>query len=125
MSRRSSEGGRKKSLLDPRRHVKCPVSECIFSRRIDHVKKHFNKLIVWSKTYEGEELEIEFISPSMDTNSIEKQISSVLNFFPVSSMNNKERPGSAETYGMKYYKYGMKVIVETLASDKVKTFFGE
>ena len=28
MSRRGLEGGRKKSPLDPRRHVKCPVSEC-------------------------------------------------------------------------------------------------
>ena len=53
MSRRGSEGGRKKSLLDPRRHVKCPVSECEYSGRKDHVKRHFSKLIVWSKTYVG------------------------------------------------------------------------
>ena len=50
MSRRGSEGGRRKSLLDPRRHVKCPVSECEYSGRKDHVKRHFSKLIVWSKT---------------------------------------------------------------------------
>ena len=53
MSRRGSEGGRKKSLLDPRRHVKCPVSECKYSGRTDHVKRHFRNLIVWSKTYEA------------------------------------------------------------------------
>ena len=57
MSRRGSEGGRKKSLLDPRRHVKCPVSECKYSGRTDHVKRHFRNLIVWSKTYEGEAAE--------------------------------------------------------------------
>ena len=65
MSRRGLEGGRKKSLLDPRRHVKCPVSECKYSGRTDHVKRHFRNLIVWSKTYEGEaaeESENEFIS---------------------------------------------------------------
>ena len=55
MSRRGLEGGRKKSLLDPRRHVKCPVSECKYSGR------------------------------------------TVLNFFSQSSMNNNERPDSAET----------------------------
>ena len=54
MSRRGLEGGRKKSLLDPRRHVKCPVSECKYSGRTDHVKRHFRNLIVWSQTYEGE-----------------------------------------------------------------------
>ena len=53
MSRRGSEGGRKKFLLDLRRHVKCPVSECEYSGRTDHVKRHFSKLIVWSKTYVG------------------------------------------------------------------------
>ena len=40
VSRRGSEGGRKKSLLDPRRHVKCPVSECEYSGRTDHAKRH-------------------------------------------------------------------------------------
>ena len=53
MSRRGSEGGRRKSLLDPRRHVKCPVRECNYSGRTDHVKRHFCKLIVWSKTYDN------------------------------------------------------------------------
>ena len=70
MSRRGSEGGRRKSLLDPRRHVKCPVRECNYSGRTDHVKRHFCKLIVWSKTYEGEaaeESENEFISAPRDT----------------------------------------------------------
>ena len=70
MSRRGSEGGRKKSLLDPRRHVKCPVSECKYSGRTDHVKRHFRNLIVWSKTYEGEaaeESENVFISAPRDS----------------------------------------------------------
>ena len=113
MSRRGLEGGRKKSLLDPRRHVKCPVSECKYSGRADHVKRHFRNLIVWSKTYEGEaaeESENEFISAPRDTkqhtkwcsrngftktkmpffHSKEKPLSSVLNFFSQSSMNNYE-----------------------------------
>ena len=120
MSRRGSEGGRKKSLLDPRRHVKCPVSECKYSGRTDHVKRHFRNLIVWSKTYEGEaaeESENVFISAPRDSkqhtkwcrrngftktkmpyfHSKEQPMSSVLNFFSQSSMNNNERPGSAET----------------------------
>ena len=70
MSRRGLEGGRKKSLLDPRRHVKCPVSECKYSGRTDHVKRHFRNLIVWSKTYEGEaaeESENVFISAPRDS----------------------------------------------------------
>ena len=120
MSRRGFEGGRKKSVVDPRRTVNCPVSECNLSGRIDYVKWHFKRLIVWSKTYEGEaaeESENEFISAPRDTkqhtkwcrrngftktkmpffHSKEKPLSSVLNFFSQSSMNNNERPGSAET----------------------------
>ena len=70
MSRRGLEGGRKKSLLYPRRHMKCPVSECKYSGRTDHVKRHFRNLIVWSKTYEGEaaeESENVFISAPRDS----------------------------------------------------------
>ena len=53
MSRRGCDGGRKKGVIDSRRGVNCPVSDCDVSGRIDYVKKHFNKLIVWSKTYVG------------------------------------------------------------------------
>ena len=157
MSRRGLEGGRKKSLLDPRRHVKCPVSECKYSGRTDHVKRHFRNLIVWSKTYEGEaaeESENVFISAPRDSkqhtkwcrrngftktkmpyfHSKEQPMSSVLNFFSQSSMNNNERPDSAGAGAeMDFYKHvmeqhgsrkcSMKAIVETLASDKVKTFY--
>ena len=49
MSRRGCDGGRKKGVIDSRRGVNCPVSDCDVSGRIDYVKKHFNKLIVWSK----------------------------------------------------------------------------
>ena len=91
--------------------MKCPVGECEYSGRTDHVKRHFSKLIVWSKTYEGdaaEESEIEFISAPRDTkqhtkwcrsNGFTKTImpyfhSKVSNFFSQSSMNNYERPSS-------------------------------
>ena len=76
MSRRSSEGGRNKSLLDPRRYVKCPVSECELSGRINHVKRHFSKLIVWSKTYVGEaaeEREIELTLASVKVKTFYKK----------------------------------------------------
>jgi len=52
MSRRGCDGGRKKGVIDSRRGVNCPVSDCDVSGRIDYVKKHFNKLIVWSKTHD-------------------------------------------------------------------------
>ena len=45
------EEGRKKSVVDPRRIVNCPESKCNLSGRIDNVKKHFKKLLVWSKTF--------------------------------------------------------------------------
>ena len=37
--------------------MKCPVSEYEYSGRTDHVKRHFSKLILWSKTYEDEAAE--------------------------------------------------------------------
>ena len=54
MNRRGCDGGRKKAIVDPRRVVNCPVSDCDVSGRVDNFKKHFIKLIVWSKTHEGE-----------------------------------------------------------------------
>ena len=69
MSRRGCDGGRKKGVIDSRRGVNCPVSDCDVSGRIDYVKKHFNKLIVWSKTHESEaaeESEIDFKNASKD-----------------------------------------------------------
>ena len=42
MSRRGCDGGRKKGVIDSRRGVNCPVSDCDVSGRIDYVKKHFN-----------------------------------------------------------------------------------
>ena len=87
MSRRSSEGGRNKSLLDPRRYVKYPVSECELSGRINHVKRHFSKLIVWSKTYVGEAAE-------------EREIELTLASVKVKTFYKKNKPsafGDAET----------------------------
>ena len=37
--------GRRKGLADPRRRVKCPVSECEFTGRIDNAKAHLRSLI--------------------------------------------------------------------------------
>ena len=48
------EGREKESNWDPRRVVNCPVSDCDVSGRVDNFKKHFIKLIVWSKNHEGE-----------------------------------------------------------------------
>ena len=115
MSRRGSEGGRKKSFLDPRRTVNCPVSECNLSGRVDYVKWHFKRLIVWSKTYEGEaaeESETVFKSSSKEakqhtkwcrrkgytkTNlpsfkNVDKPSNSVVNFFSQSGLNNNKKP---------------------------------
>ena len=41
MSRRGCDEGRKKAIVDPRRVVNCPVSDCDVSGRIDNIKKHF------------------------------------------------------------------------------------
>ena len=49
--------GRRKALADPRREVKCPVSECEFTGRIDNAKAHLRSLIVWRNKYEGEAAE--------------------------------------------------------------------
>ena len=54
MNRRGCDGGRKKAIVDPRRVVNCPVSDCDVSGWVDNLKKHFIKLIVLSKTHEGE-----------------------------------------------------------------------
>ena len=42
------------SLAGPRRQVKCPVSECEFTGRIDNARVHLRHLIVWSSKNEGE-----------------------------------------------------------------------
>ena len=97
MSRRGCDGGRKKGVIDSRRGVNCPVSDCDVSGRIDYVKKHFNKLIVWSKTQEreaAEESEIDFKNASKDAKQHTR-------------------------------RFGMKAIVETLATDNVKKFYSE
>ena len=44
--------GRRKG--GPRRKVKCPVSECEYTGRIDNAKAHLRSLIVWSIKHEGE-----------------------------------------------------------------------
>ena len=41
-------------MADPRRQVKCPVSECEFTGRIDNARVHLRHLIVWSSKNEGE-----------------------------------------------------------------------
>ena len=46
--------GRRKALADPRRQVKCPVSESEFTGRIDNARVHLRHLIVWSSKNEGE-----------------------------------------------------------------------
>ena len=40
--------GRRKGLAEPRRRVKCPVSECEYTGRIDNAKAHLRSLIVWT-----------------------------------------------------------------------------
>ena len=40
--------GRRKGLTEPRRKVKCPVSECEYTGRIDNAKAHLWSLIVWT-----------------------------------------------------------------------------
>ena len=49
--------GRRKALADPRREVKCPVSECEYNGRTDNAKVHLRGLIVWSVKNEGEAAE--------------------------------------------------------------------
>ena len=44
-------------MTEPRRKVKCPVSECEYTGRIDNAKAHLRSLIVWSNRYEGEAAE--------------------------------------------------------------------
>ena len=81
MSRRGCDGGRKKGVIDSRRGVNCPVSDCDVSGRIDYVKKHFNKLIVWSKTHESEaaeESEIDFKNASKDAKPYDMPIYRVI-----------------------------------------------
>ena len=51
--------GRRKGLTEPRRKVKCPVSECEYTGRIDNTKAHLRSLIVWSNRYEGEAAELQ------------------------------------------------------------------
>ena len=115
MSRRGCDGGRKKGVIDSRRGVNCPVSDCDVSGRIDYVKKHFNKLIVWSKTHESEaaeESEIDFKNASKDAKQhtkwcrrhgytksrlpffkdLDAPVNSVINFFSKSNLNNNDKP---------------------------------
>ena len=35
-------------MAEPRRRVKCPVSECEYTGRIDNAKAHLRSLIVWT-----------------------------------------------------------------------------
>ena len=42
--------GRRKALADPRKEVKCPVSECEFTGRIDNTRVHLRHLI-FMKTF--------------------------------------------------------------------------
>ena len=65
--------GRRKGLADPRRRVKCPVSECEFTGRIDNAKAHLRSLIVWSNKYEGEAAEQDETSYSMASKESKKQ----------------------------------------------------
>ena len=52
-------------MADPRRRVKCPVSECEYTGRIDNAKAHLRSLIVWSIKHEGEAAEQDETSYTM------------------------------------------------------------
>ena len=67
--------GRRKGLAEPRRRVKCPVSECEFTGRIDNAKAHLRSLIVWSNKYEGEAAEQDETSYSMASKESKKHTS--------------------------------------------------
>ena len=41
--------------MDPKRVVNC--QDCDVSGRVDNIQKHFKKIIVWSKSQEGEAAE--------------------------------------------------------------------
>ena len=67
--------GRRKALADPRREVKCPVSECEYNGRIDKTKVHLRGLIVWSVKNEGEAAEEDEKSYKMASNKSKKHTS--------------------------------------------------
>ena len=67
--------GRRKGLADPRRRVKCPVSECEYTGRIDNAKAHLRSLIVWSNKYEGEAAEQDETSYTMASKESKKHTS--------------------------------------------------
>ena len=64
--------GRRKGLTEPRRKVKCPVSECEYTGRIDNTKAHLRSLIVWSNRYEGEAAEQDETSYSIASKESKK-----------------------------------------------------
>ena len=67
--------GRRKGLTEPRRKVKCPVSECEYTGRIDNTKAHLRSLIVWSNRYEGEAAEQDETSYSIASKESKKHTS--------------------------------------------------
>ena len=62
-------------MAEPRRRVKCPVSECEYTGRIDNAKAHLRSLIVWSNKYEGEAAEQDETSYSMASKESKKHTS--------------------------------------------------
>ena len=64
--------GRRKGLTEPRRKVKCPVSECEYTGRIDNAKAHLRSLIVWSIKHEGEAAEQDETSYSIASKESKK-----------------------------------------------------
>ena len=104
--------GRRKGLTEPRRKVKCPVSECEYTGRIDNTKAHLRSLIVWSNRYEGEAAEQDETRYHFEDILKDKDLLDSQDFYKHVMQERGSR------------KYGMKTIVETLANDDLKCFYG-
>ena len=96
MSRRGCDGGRKKGVIDSRRGVNCPVSDCDVSGRID-----YTTMMSWSRRNNLENIFGSKIQ--LDSQDFYKHV--------------MQQHGSR--------RFGMKAIVETLATDNVKKFYSE
>ena len=109
---REGNCGRRKGLSDPRRRVKCPVSECEFTGRIDNAKAHLRSFIVWSIKHEGEAAEQDETRYHFEDILKDKDLLDSQDFYKHVMQVRGSR------------KYGMKTIVETLANDDLKCFYG-